>query len=341
QRPPFGRDEEFAQVQRLGRLAFTGNGRIAALYGAFGSGQMPLLAAAAHQWLDKGGLVYAGVCQLHLSDAPFAPWQAVWRDIFGLTADMDMGEQLDVVMSRAATLCPDCGKDNELWAELLGLNPLSISETQISRSIEGRQASLFSLLQRSLVSVARVQPILVIMEDIHWADQLSLDLIDDLALAIENMPIFLLLSYRTSADFHFRTLNRANCMAVPLDDLPPERAQQLVREQLGIDALPMLVEQRLGLRDRRGRSSPVNPLFLEESLKMMLDSGAVRVQKVPGRRARVRIDETAIVKMQVPDTIYNVLLSRLDQFLPTERGLLQVASVIGREFDLETLVIVT
>ncbi|MCP5101327.1 MAG: tetratricopeptide repeat protein, partial [Chloroflexi bacterium] len=178
-------------------------------------------------------------------------------------------------------------------------------------------------------------------EDIHWADQLSLDLIDDLALAIENMPIFLLLSYRTSADFHFRTLNRANCMAVPLDDLPPERAQQLVRERLGIDALPMLVEQRLGLRDRRGRSSPVNPLFLEESLKMMLDSGAVRVQKVPGRRARVRIDETAIVKMQVPDTIYNVLLSRLDQFLPTERGLLQVASVIGREFDLETLVIVT
>jgi adenylate cyclase len=340
ERPPFGRDEELAQVRQCAQLAFQGNGRIAALFGSFGSGQMPLLAATAHQWLESGGLVYTGVCQLHLSDLPFAPWQAVWRDIFGLTADMDALQQVETVLTRAANLCPDCGVDNQLWVELLGLNPQRVSDTQISRSIEGRQAALFTLMQRSLVAAARVQPLLIILEDIHWADQLSLDLIDDLALAVENIPVLLLLTYRTASDFHFRTLNRANCIAIPLEDLSPERARQLVLAELGSDELPMLMEQRLGLRDRLGRTSPVNPLFLEESLKMMLANGLVRVHTESDGRRRVRINETAVLQMQVPETIYNVLLSRLDQLSAAERSLLQVAAVIGREFDLATLVMI-
>ncbi|MCA9925753.1 MAG: hypothetical protein KC421_25450, partial [Anaerolineales bacterium] len=206
--------------------------------------------------------------------------------------------------------------------------------------VEIRQAALFTLMRRSLTAVAAVRPLLIILEDIHWADQLSLDLIDDLAQTVTQMPVMLLLTFRTAADFYFRTLNRANCLAIPLEDLPPERARHFVKQRLGADELPMLVEQRLGIRDRQGQESPVNPLFLEESLKMMLANGVLQMHRDTAGGGRVRIQETGLLNMQVPDTIYNVLLSRLDQLPAAGRSLLQVAAVIGREFDLDTLVAV-
>ena len=335
-RPPFGREAELAQLQQRNDAAFTGEGGVVALYGPFGSEQMPLLAAAVHRWLDAGGIVYTGICQLHFAEVSFAPWKSIWRDIYGLTADMDPQTQIEIVQARAGALCDDCENILELWGELFGL-PVAKGETDPIDPIETRQSALFRLLRRSLMTVAEVRPLLIIIEDIHWADQHSLDLIDDLAQAIVDLPVMLLLTFRTAADFRFRTLNRRNCLAIPLEDLPPERARQLIYRQLGIAELPMLVEQRLGLRDRQGRSSPVNPLFLEESLKLMVSNGVLRVQPDADGHRRLRVQETGLLNMQVPDTIYNVLLSRVDQLPAAARSLLQVASVIGREFDLETL----
>ena len=338
-RPPFGREAELAQLLKRADAAFEGQGGITALYGPFGSGQMPLLASTVHQWLDNGGIVYTGICQLHLAEVPFAPWKSIWRDIFGLTADMDLQTQIKTVETRSLALCEDCEDRVELWGDLLGLSKAELETTPFG-PVEFRHASMLRLLRRSLLTVAEVRPLLIILEDIHWADQHSLDLIDDLAQALEAIPAMILLTFRSSNDFRLSTLNRENSVAISLEDLPPERARELIANHLGIDDLPMLVEQRLGLRDRQGRSSPVNPLFLEESLKMMLANGVMRVQpNVDGHR-RVLIQETGLLNMQVPDTIYNVLLARLDQLPAAGRSVLQVASVIGREFDLETLVAV-
>lgn len=336
-RPPFGREAELAQLLNQNDMSFGGQGGVVALYGPFGSGQMPLLAESVHQWLDNGGIVYTGICQLHLAEVPFAPWKTIWRDIFGLTGDMDLQTQIEIVKTRSGPLCDDCDDHVALWSNLLGLSRVG-NRTVPLVPLEFRQTELFRLLRRSLMTVAEVRPLLIIIEDIHWADQHSLDLIDDLAKAIVDLPALLLVTFRTVNEFQFRTLNRANCLAIPLEDLPPERARQLITKQLKIDDLPMLVEQRLGLRDRQGRSSPVNPLFLEESLKMMLANGVLRVLPDAEGHHRVRIQEAGLLNMQVPDTIYNVLLARLDQFPAAGRSLLQVASVIGREFELEMLV---
>jgi predicted ATPase len=98
------------------------------------------------------------------------------------------------------------------------------------------------------------------------------------------------------------------------------------------------VAQRLGLRDRQGRSSPVNRLFLEESLTVMLARGIMRVEVDEKGSGRVQVNETLLAQMQMPDTIYALLLAQLDQLSAAGRGLLQVAAVIGREFDLAALV---
>ncbi len=149
------------------------------------------------------------------------------------------------------------------------------------------------------------------------------------------------MTYRTGANLNFHTLSQPGSRQIALNDFTPQQARRLIRERLGTDQLPLLLEQRLGLRDRQGRESAVNPLFLEESLQLMLSLQVVELDKNKYGDGRLRINEVELAKMQVSDTIYTLLLSRLDQLPAAERGLLQTASVIGREFDLTTLVAIS
>jgi tetratricopeptide (TPR) repeat protein len=116
-----------------------------------------------------------------------------------------------------------------------------------------------------------------------------------------------------------------------LGDLPPAKAREMVKALLGETDLPADVERHLGLRDRAGMSSPVNPLFLEEALRVMVGSGILRIN------GRVQVDEERLRAMQVPDTIHGLLLARLDGLPPASRDVLQIASVIGRQFALDIL----
>src|SRR5690606_7330026 len=111
----------------------------------------------------------------------------------------------------------------------------------------------------------------------------------------------------------FHTLSQPGSRQITLNDFTPQQARRLIRERLGTDQLPLLLEQRLGLRDRLGRESAVNPLFLEESLQLMLSLQVVELDKNKYGDGRLRINEAELANMQVSDTIYTLLLSRLDQ----------------------------
>lgn len=340
QEPPIGRNEELSTLVQEMDQALNGKGSICALYGPPGSGQLQLLAAGVNHWLIENGTGFVGICQQHTLDVPFGPWRKIWRDFFELTADMDIKTQTKIFMTRARALCPSCGDDIILWGEALGLPVPQINRFS-QLPAEERQARLFRLIRHYLATAATERPLLIVLEDIHWADQLSLDLIDELAQHIARYPIFIVLTFRPAIDFTFRALNRANCTNIALDDLSPERARQVIKQVLGTDHLPQIVEQRLGLRDREGRDSLINPLFLQESLKMMLSLGVLQLNGNGNGHRRLHVDETRLAQMQVPDTIYTLALARLDSLSAASRSLLQVAAVIGREFDLATLEAVT
>ncbi|HID50557.1 MAG TPA: adenylate/guanylate cyclase domain-containing protein, partial [Anaerolineae bacterium] len=337
-RVPLGREKERAILEKALDKALRGEGGITVIYGPFGGGQTPLLAAGVRYWLAHGGRALAGVSQLHMSDMLFAPWQAIWRDLFGLTPDMTPEAALEQALSLAAEFCPDCGDDIQLWRE-----PLSLpAYTGRLRPMPARAQRLhfFHLALQTLAAAAARQPLLVVLEDAQWADQSSLDLLYYLADSVADLPIMLLATYHQTPGFVFRALNHARGTAIFLDNLPPERAREIARERLGLTELPLLLEQRLGLRDRQGQPSPVNPLFLEESLKTLLVSGALLLDEDAQGHGRVRVDEAKLLRLPIPDTVYAIMLARLDQLSPAAHALLQVAAVIGREFDLPTLLVV-
>ncbi len=334
QRRLIGREEELEILIGGMEAAVRGIGGAASISGALGIGKSRLLAAGGQYWLEKGGQIFMGDCQPHTSERPFGPWLEIWRDFFEIEADMSEAVQVELIRSRVQMLYPEAGTDVALWCEVMGVETgLEIEGEQLPADV--RQARLFNLVRQCFLSAARRKPLFLALEDIHWADQASLDLIDALGDYLQEMPIFLVVTFRPVETLPLKLLNRPVCTPVLLGDLPSDKAQELVEELLGVSELPRGVERHLGLRDREGMSSPVNPLYLEEALRVMLEN---KVIEVNGRvRGRVQVNEQRLQQMQVPDTIHGLLLARLDGLPAASRDVLQIASVIGRQFALDIL----
>ncbi|MFO7538185.1 MAG: adenylate/guanylate cyclase domain-containing protein [Chloroflexota bacterium] len=331
QRSLVGRDTELTRLRQELEAAQAGNGRSLLICGPIGVGKTRFLAAGVRHWLAADGRGLVGVCQPHTADTPYAPWRNIWNDLIGLNDSMSAQEQAATVVAWTLSLVPDAGDDVGLWTEVLGL-PIGQSERLKELTAEVRQARFFALVRRCLQRVAANQPLLIILEDIHWADQATIALVDELGQQLASMPICLVLTSRDAAeDLSLKISQQETTTLMTLQDLSPTYARQVLAQLLGTDELPATVEQHLGLRDREGRDSPVNPLFLEEALRVMMGLGVLQVN------GRVQVDEARLSQMQLPDTIHGMLLARLDRLPAAGRHLLQVASVIGRQFAREPL----
>lgn len=328
-RPLFGRDEEIGRLSGMLDRALAGQGSVLSLSGGTGTGKSRLLAYGINHWLTQGGMGLLGVCLQHTADIPYAPWRAIWRDFFGIQAAMSIEEQVDAVLEQTAVLT---GSSDEagLWADPLGL-PIPQSEKLQTLTAEARQARFFALVKRCVETAVSRQPILIVLEGIQYADASSIALLEELTNDVAEHSLFVAASFRPVDALDAKLLENEDVEQMELNDLSSEHARQILHERLGTDSLPPAVEQQLGLRDRDGRDSPVNPLFLEESLNVMLVAGVIEQEN------QLQVHEELLSQMQLPDTIHGLLLARLDRLPPTERDLLQLASVIGRQFEIESL----
>lgn len=329
-RPLVGRKSELDLLLGGMDAALHHVGGIAAILGAVGVGKTRLLAEGIHYWLEAGGAGLVGIAQQHTADVPYAPWLSIFRDFFNLRVDISLAVQAEQVAAQTKALLPDVGDDVALWGEVLGL-PVPGQEQLAHMSAEVRHARFMALARRCFIAFSERTPLLIILEDTHWADQSSLALLDEVTKGIEDHRLFFAVTFRLVDDLTVEMLDRPACVPILLSDLPPNHARDLLLHLVGAERLPLAVEQHLGLRDREGGDSPVSPLFLEESVNVLFSAGILE------RNGSLRVHEERLQELQIPDTIHGLLLARLDRLPPAGRDLLQVASVIGRQFALEPL----
>lgn len=182
-------------------------------------------------------------------------------------------------------------------------------------------------LRDLLVAIAHQQPLVLVLEDLHWADSLSLDLITLLMETLAEQPLLLLCVYRPEPQYRcwqLPTLAAAKCpdhyTEVRLRELTTRQSQQLVEALLTIENLPPKVKTTI-LQKAQG-----NPLFVEEVIRSLIDAGIVY------RQGEVWRAKDEIENVVVPETVQSVILSRVDRLHEPLQGLLQRAAVIGRVF---------
>jgi len=175
-------------------------------------------------------------------------------------------------------------------------------------------------LQALLVGAARRYPVVMVLEDLHWADDASLALLSQLVAARPQAPITLVaLSRPEMLHDHPGLLDGPTTAHVRLDLLGSTDIRALVTELLRlVDEIP---ERLLELVERR---SGGNPFFAEEIVAMLVDTRAV----IPGPTRWV-VDEARLDEVRVPMTVTEVVTSRIDRLGTLERGCLEAAAVLG------------
>jgi tetratricopeptide (TPR) repeat protein len=172
-----------------------------------------------------------------------------------------------------------------------------------------------------LSALAARGPLVVVVDDIHWADPVLLDLLEELADRSQG-PILFVCAARPELSDTRSTWGggRRNFSSVFLSPLPGEAAAELVAHLLNVDGL------RDDAREQILARAEGNPFFLEEILRKLIDEG-----KIVRENGRWRAGE-GLSRLELPDTVQGVLAARIDLLEPREKRTLQQASVVGRVF---------
>jgi class 3 adenylate cyclase/tetratricopeptide (TPR) repeat protein len=304
--PLVGRDHELSVLMAKKGDLLRGRGGVLSVVGDAGVGKSRLVEefrAASSQETA----FFCTFCYDHTRTTPYAPLFPLVTEVLGVT---EPGRSGGCIAGRSQAY----GVHPRHAGFLAGF--VERAWTDQGPSVQGGvKESISDAVLSLLEAVARTRPSVFCMEDIHWADQSTLDLLGYLAHAWEaRCPCLLLVTHRQDMD---RALP-GTCMRIR--ELGDDDIGRMIKLMLKADTLP---DALLGFL---ARATGGNPFYLEEVVNFLLEQG---VDPCSYGRDSVLKD--------VPVTLYGLVSSRLDHLGPDARGMLQVASLMGRTFSVDLL----
>lgn len=319
--PMVGRDDELARLEELLDAAAAGMGRVVAILGEPGVGKSRLteeLGARA-----RGGAALAvGRCVPYDDQLPYHLLASLVRSLAGVSGSDDP----HAVERAVVALAEDAGRP--ATAEHL-LRLLGLGEPRPDDTPERLQAAYAESLH-GLVSAlgADHPPVVLVCEDVHWADASSVALMSALLERAPSTPVLLLLVMRPDRDSGGWSLLAAarqqlgeSFTEIRLERLDDAASRLLVGHLLEIESLPP------GLRTMVLDKAEGNPFFLEEVVRMLIERDLVE------RRDGRWVARPGIGRLEVPETVQGLLTSRIDMLPSDVRRAGRVAAVIGRQFS--------
>ena len=322
--PMVGRKDELQLIEEKLDLAVGAQGQVVAVVAEAGLGKSRLLAEVIRSAHRKGFIGYGAACQSDAIHTPYQAWKSVWRAFFGVDDEQPLRKVMRSLAAKIESRAPSRLQAMPLLNVILDLD---IPENKFTRNLEPktRQSALHALLEDSLKTASREEPLLIAIEDLHWADAPSHQLLEQLARALARYPVCFVLAYRPP---QLARLAAPRLEALPqftkieLNELTQEEATLAIRAKLAQlypalgGALPA------GLVDTLMARAQGNPFYLEELLNYLRDRG---------------LNPADIEHIELPDSLHTLILSRIDQLHEAEKTTLRVASIVGRLFRVQWL----
>ena len=326
--PLVGRDKEIETLKQLVAEVRLGRGHIVSLIGEAGLGKSRLIAEVRAEWekqteggsnwLESRGISYDAT-------RPYSLFQQRVRQVFGVEDD----DTTEVIRQKIAKnlqhLEPDQLALCTAAAEMLLAARAPLDEPELPA--EALKRELFEALSNIWRNEASKAPLVMVFDDLHWADPASVKLLLHLFELAEEVPILFICAFRPYRQAPGWQIKQTADTDYPhrytefsLNPLSNEDSDALVNSLLAVSDLPPQLLQ-LVLQKTEG-----NPFFCEEVVRTLIDSGAVvRDESGMHWRATTRVEEISI-----PDNLQALLTSRIDRLDTDVRQTLQLASVIGR-----------
>jgi class 3 adenylate cyclase len=318
--PLVGRQQEIGLLEDRWQQVTEGRGQAVLVCGEAGIGKSRLvhafrerLADQPHTWLECRGSPY-------LQDSAFYPVLEAQRLRLGLSAETPAGEQLARLEAGLAAADFDLAVAAPVLARFHALTIPDDRYGETTLSPEDLRKKTLALLVEWLLRVGRQQPAILLVEDLHWMDPSTLELLGQV---IEQLPaerVLLLLTYRP--DFAPPWGARSHLTPILLSRLTRAQLVELIRKAARGRDLP-----EAGIEELVRRSDGV-PLFAEELTRAVIETS-------PGAS-----EHAGTSALGIPATLQDALMARLDG-LGSVKELAQLASVLGREFDYRLLLAVS
>lgn len=312
-----GRKEEIEFILSRQRRAWLGQGQMVLISGEAGIGKSRIAATVSESPSLGAHRRVRYQCSPYHTNSALHPFVAQLERTAGIRSHDTPGQKLDKLEAMLALGTHQVARATPLIAALLSIPtgdhcpPLGLSPAQQRRQT-------FASLLDQLEGLAREQPLLIICEDMHWADATTLELFDLGVDRIRGLPILVLMTSRPEFEPSWSGL--ANVGLLRLDRLDRQDTRALVEQvtvgrQLPREMMKQIIDKTDGI-----------PLFVEELTKMVLESGLL-VEDA----GRYRLD-SPLPPLAIPATLQDSLMARLDRLAPVKE-VAQIGAAIGRDFS--------
>jgi predicted ATPase len=348
--PLVGREAELARLTEVSKSVQDGQGSVVSIIGEAGIGKSRLVTEwrrSAEEGLRSGANIrWAEVhCLSYGSAIPHQMIVALLRALIRVSEVAVEDTVSDALRRNLVEALTNEGEEaneiDEVYAFLAHLLGLRLDENLAARIryLDGRAllAQYVSAGKRFLAGLACRAPTVILCDDVHWADPSSVDLTAELLTVAAGAPlVFVLMSRPDPPAAGWRLITRARALPaitsveIHLEPLSGADSARLVGNLLNSGTLPESLRTLVLAR------TDGNPFFVEEVLHMLMEQGALaRVEdgSATGRWALTR----EVQEIEIPETLQGVLAARIDRLAEDAKHVLQVASVIGRRFDMPIL----
>jgi len=316
--PLVGRDEEAALLDRCWQQTRGGAGRVVQIGGQPGIGKSRLTQGLRERISEPHTALHYQCSPYHLN-SPLYPFIEELESLAGFAREDGPGRRLDKLEAALADLAPNKEEALPLFAALLSLPAGRYPPLQLSP--QKQKEKTFEALIDRVQALAAHRPVVIVIEDIHWIDPTSQELLELLVPTVNSLPLLLVMTYRLE---YQPPWTGSHVNTVTLSRLSRQQGAQLVDTVTKGRALPPEV-----LDEILARTDGV-PLFVEELTRSVLESSLLREEgdhyTLPG----------PLAALAIPASLRDSLMARLDR-LGAVKELAQTGACIGREFSFELL----
>ena len=317
ERARVGKPLERAFVEVRGQL------RVVDVVADPGMGKSRLLHEFRQRAAREKVFVLSGSCSPDGQQTPFLPFIEIVRGSFQVKAGEVEAEIVRKLEMGLKVLGLQSQENLGLLLNLLGLKPPEGSLTGLDGVLIGLRTR--DLLQILLDARCRISPVILLIEDIHWVDSVSQEVLGKIVESVGSLPLLVVHTRRPEYQPVWR--DRPAVTSLQLEPLPGGDVRRLIQTRLGVEALPEALTKQVT------EKAEGNALFAEEILSFLAERGVLRTDG-----GKVEFDANTVAAV-LPASVQSLLTARVDRLTPQDRALLQAAAVIGRRFDPQLLAV--
>jgi class 3 adenylate cyclase/tetratricopeptide (TPR) repeat protein len=333
--PLVGRDAQLARLQaRLEGLRPEAPGGWVALTGEAGLGKSRLVAELRGSQASPADVMWLeGRCISYGQGISYLPWRQVIRQSLGVQED----EPADSVRAKLEYSACECcrlpGGDIPFLEAMLAVASEESLKRVMGYSGDDLVRQMTDAVRGYLCAQAAIKPLVIVLEDLHWADEASLALLENVVELVPEHSMLLIGLIRPDPDAPAwalaqrirQSLGHAFVTEIALEPLSVDQSRHLLGLLLQIEDLPDQVRSLI-LEKSEG-----NPFFVEEVIRSLLDSGHIVREEGFWRATR------AIEKVSIPSTLAGLLAARIDALPDEAKRVAQISAVVGRSFAFRVL----